>query len=148
MSYLDNRTVTQIGFIVKDIEKTSQDFADFFGIDKPGWHLTDPPEVSKIRYKGEPAKAQAKLAFMDFGSVQIELIEPDGNPSTWQHFLDTKGEGIHHIAFVINGMKKTITNLQEHGFDLEQKGEYTGGRYAYIDSRSALKTVIELLEND
>jgi len=31
---------------------------------------------------------------------------------------------------------------------LVQKGEYTGGRYAYIDSNSCLKVMLELLEND
>jgi methylmalonyl-CoA/ethylmalonyl-CoA epimerase len=31
---------------------------------------------------------------------------------------------------------------------LIQKGEYTGGRYAYIDTKEKLKVLIELLEND
>jgi methylmalonyl-CoA/ethylmalonyl-CoA epimerase len=31
---------------------------------------------------------------------------------------------------------------------LLQKGEYTGGRYAYIDTLRDLKVIIELLEND
>jgi methylmalonyl-CoA/ethylmalonyl-CoA epimerase len=34
------------------------------------------------------------------------------------------------------------------GFPLIQKGEYTGGRYAYFDTVPGLKTVLELLEND
>ena len=29
-----------------------------------------------------------------------------------------------------------------------QKGEYTGGRYAYADARKELKMILELLEND
>ena len=29
-----------------------------------------------------------------------------------------------------------------------QTGEYTGGRYAYVDATAQLKTVLELLEND
>ena len=31
---------------------------------------------------------------------------------------------------------------------LLQRGEYTGGRYAYIDCVDQLKTIVELLEND
>lgn len=31
---------------------------------------------------------------------------------------------------------------------LLQKGEYTGGRYAYMDTFGDLKTLVELLEND
>jgi len=31
---------------------------------------------------------------------------------------------------------------------LIQTGEYTGGRYAYIDTSSDLKVLLKLLEND
>ena len=31
---------------------------------------------------------------------------------------------------------------------LLQKGEYTGGRYAYMDTFKELKVIVELLEND
>ena len=38
---LGTKIVTQIGFVVNDIEKTSQAFADFLGVEKPQWSLTD-----------------------------------------------------------------------------------------------------------
>jgi hypothetical protein len=31
---------------------------------------------------------------------------------------------------------------------LMQRGEYTGGRYAYVDTTAQLGTILELLEND
>jgi hypothetical protein len=34
------------------------------------------------------------------------------------------------------------------GYKLLQTGEYTGGRYAYVDAKQQLKLVLELLEND
>lgn len=145
---LGTQVVTQIGIIVKDIEKVSQAYADFFGIEKPKWSMTDPLEMSQTEYKGQPAEARAKLAFIDCGQLQIELIEPDENPSTWREFLDEQGEGVHHIAFMIHGMKEKAMLLEKNGMPLIQKGEYTGGRYAYIDSSDHLKVLIELLEND
>jgi hypothetical protein len=45
-------------------------------------------------------------------------------------------------------MKEKIAICERNGMPLLQKGEYTGGRYAYLDSNGALKTLIELLEND
>lgn len=145
---LGTQIVTQIGIIVKDIEKVSQAYADFFGIEKPKWFLTDTIDKTQAEYKGQPAVAQAKLAFIDCGQLQIELIEPDENPSTWREFLDEHGEGPHHIAFVINGMKEKVMLLEKSGMPLIQKGEYTGGRYAYMDTSDNLKVLIELLEND
>ena len=145
---LGNDTMVQVGIIVKDIEKTAAEYAEFFGIEKPVAKPTDAYEKAETEYKGKPSEARAKLAFMDFGSLQVELIEPDEHPSTWREFLEQNGEGIHHIAFIVKGMKDKVMMLGAKGFPLDQKGEYTGGRYAYINTRDTLKTMIELLEND
>jgi methylmalonyl-CoA/ethylmalonyl-CoA epimerase len=145
---LGTKVVTQIGIIVKDIEKSSQDLADFLGVEKPNWIITDIFDKANTQYKGAATQARAKLAFFNVGSLDIELIEPDKEPSTWREFLDTHGEGVHHIAFNINGMKEKVINLENSGMKLVQSGEYTGGRYSYIDSVKQLKVMIELLEND
>jgi len=58
------------------------------------------------------------------GQVTLELIEPIGEPSTWND------------------------QLVEHGLTLVQRGDYTGGRYAYLDGQERFGAVIELLEND
>ncbi|MBS4220352.1 VOC family protein [Bacillus sp. FJAT-49711] len=145
---LGTNVITQIGILVHDIEKTSQVYADFFGVEKPEAITTDTIEKAQTEYKGEPSIARAKLAFFDMGSVQVELIEPDEQPSTWREHLDEHGEGVHHIAFQIEGMKEKIQVLEQANMPLVQKGEYEGGRYAYIDSVKDLKVMIELLEND
>ncbi len=146
---LGTKIVTQIGFVVNDIEKTSQAFADFLGVEKPQWSLTDTIDKTHGEFNGQPCPARAKLAFFHVGeTLDIELIEPDETPSVWRNVLNEKGEGVHHIAFVVNGMKEKILALEGNGMKLLQRGEYTGGRYAYIDCVDQLKTIVELLEND
>lgn len=145
---LGTNVIAQIGILVHDIEKTSQAFADFFGVENPGWSLTDSVEKAETEFWGYPTEARAKLAFFDMGSLQLELIEPDQHPSTWRQYLDQHGEGPHHIAFFIKGMKDKITLMEKKGMPLMQKGEYTGGRYAYMDTFKDLKIILELLEND
>ena len=146
---LGTNVVTQIGILVNDIEKSSQDYADFLGMDKPQWILTGEYEQTQAEYLGKPSTARAKLAFFKVGpTLSIELIEPDNEPSTWRDDLNKYGEGVHHIAFVIKGMKEKIEICGRNGMPLLQKGEYTGGRYAYIDAKDPLKVLIELLEND
>jgi methylmalonyl-CoA/ethylmalonyl-CoA epimerase len=61
--------------------------------------------------------------------------------------LDTKGEGVHHIAFGIKGMDEKIIHLQRKEMSLLQKGDYEGGRYSYIDGTAQLAVILELLEN-
>ena len=146
---LGTKIVTQIGFVVNDIEKTSQAFADFLGVEKPQWSLTDTIDKTHGEFNGQPCPARAKLAFFHVGeTLDIELIEPDETPSVWRNVLNEKGEGVHHIAFVVNGMKEKILALEGNGMKLLQRGEYTGGRYAYIDCVDQLKTIVVLLEND
>jgi catechol 2,3-dioxygenase-like lactoylglutathione lyase family enzyme len=145
---LGSKVVTQVGLIVRDVEETAKAYAEVFGVDVPQWFLTDPEDVAQTRYHGQPTPARAKLAFFDMGSIQLELIEPVGGPSTWQEFLDAHGEGVHHIAFVVEGMGEQVDLLGRKGMPLVQRGEYTGGRYAYIDSQAQLKVILELLEND
>ncbi len=82
------------------------------------------------------------------GQVDIELIQPVGEPSPWQDHLDQHGDSLHHIAFQIHGMKEKVAYLDSKGFPLVQRGEYTGGRYAYIDGSAQLGCILELLEND
>jgi methylmalonyl-CoA/ethylmalonyl-CoA epimerase len=145
---LGNNVITQIGIVVRDIEESCRDFAGFFGIPVPKWTLIDTVDKAQTRFRGSPSPARAKLAFMRFGSLDIELIEPDMEPSTWREHLDSRGEGVHHIAFVIEGMKEKVADLEAYGFPLQQKGEYTGGRYAYIETAKTLKLIVELLESD
>lgn len=147
-SVLGTKVITQIGIIVRDIEKTARAYADLFGMEVPTIQLTDPQDKAKTMYRGAPAEARAKLAFFDMGSLQLELIEPDEHPSTWRDHLEKHGEGVHHIAFQIEGMKERIELLAGQGMPVVQQGQYTGGRYAYIDSIPQLKVMLELLEND
>lgn len=145
---LGNHIVTQIGILVHDIEKVSEAYAKFFGVEKPNISWTDGYELAQTEFEGKPSQARAKLAFFDMGSLQLELIEPDHHESTWRNYLNEHGEGPHHIAFSIKGMQEKIELLAQSGFPLQQKGEYPGGRYAYIDTIPQLKVLVELLEND
>ncbi|TVY05464.1 VOC family protein [Paenibacillus cremeus] len=145
---LGTNVIAQIGILVHDIEKTSQVYADFFGVENPGWQITDVVDKAQTEYRGKRTEARAKLAFFKMGSLQLELIEPDEHPSTWREYLNEHGEGPHHIAFRIEGMKDKVMTLDRNQMPLLQKGEYTGGRYAYIDTFEQLKVIVELLEND
>ncbi|HEV2124320.1 MAG TPA: VOC family protein, partial [Chloroflexota bacterium] len=58
------------------------------------------------------------------------------------------GESLHHVAFRIRGMNEKVASLDARGIPLVQRGEYTGGRYAYVDGSAQLGVILELLEND
>ncbi|HEX3053755.1 MAG TPA: VOC family protein [Aggregatilineaceae bacterium] len=140
--------VTQIGLVVRNIADAAQAWSALLGVPVPEIITTDPVEKAHTEYQGQPSTARAKLAFFHLGQVDIELIEPLGEPSTWRDQLNAHGTSLHHIAFQIKGMKDQIAALADLGLPLVQKGEYEGGRYAYLDAQEQLGTVLELLEND
>ena len=145
---LGTTTVTQVGIIVADIEKKAQAWADVLGLPVPEIIITDGFDVAQTEYQGAATPARAKLAFFHLGQVDLELIEPVDGPSTWKDQLDQHGDSLHHIAFVVDGMQEKVAYLGAKGVPLLQRGEYTGGRYAYVDGAAQLGAVLELLEND
>jgi methylmalonyl-CoA/ethylmalonyl-CoA epimerase len=144
---LGTHLVCQVAIITADIDKLSKAWAQLLGVEVPSWRMTDGPEKSHIQYLGERTEARAKLAFFDLGQVRLELIEPVGRPSTWGDFLDQHGDGLHHIAFQIKGMDEVLLRLEAQDIPLVQRGDYTGGRYAYVDGTASLGAILELLEN-
>ncbi len=145
---LGNNIVTQVGIIVRDIEVKARAWSEILGLPMPNIIVTDTVDKTQAEYNGKPTNARAKLAFFHMGQLDVELIEPIDGPSTWKDQLDQHGDSIHHIAFEIKGMKEKAAYLDSKGVPLLQRGEYTGGRYAYLDGVAKLGVILELLEND
>lgn len=145
---LGTNIVTQVGIVVRDIEARARAWSDILGLPMPAIIVTDGYDQARTEHLGQPSTARARLAFFNMGQVSVELIEPIGEPSTWKDHLDQHGDSLHHIAFVIKGMGEKIAYLDAQGVPLIQRGEYTGGRYAYLDGVAQLGAVLELLEND
>jgi methylmalonyl-CoA/ethylmalonyl-CoA epimerase len=135
----------QIAFVVDDIEKASQRWAAALGVEVPKWHITDTYDKSNAHYHGQPTPARAKLAFFKAGAVDIELIEPVDAPSTWRDGLGEGGATLHHVAFGFENSDAAEKHLVGQGMKVVQTGDFTGGKYVYVDAREHLGTVIELL---
>ena len=138
---IDTNIVTQVAFVVKDIEATKKKFAEFLGVEPPEYIETNKTIDNTV--EGEPAPdVSALLAFFYVGpGLAIELIQPNGVKSVWQDVLDEKGEGFHHIAFNIKGMDEKVQACEDAGMKCLQRGK----GYAYMDATADLKCIIELL---
>lgn len=145
---ISDKQMMQVGIIVKDIEISAKAWTKFLGDEEiPEISVATGDEKNPTKYKGKPSDAKAKLAFFNLDNITIELIEPLGGPSTWQEFLDTRGEGVHHIAFNVEGMESYIKNFENNGIPMVQHGGWATGEYGYFDGSNGLALIIELLEN-
>lgn len=145
---VQEKKMTQVGIIVEDIESAAEAWSAFLGMEEaPPISVASGHASRPTAYRGKPTDATAKLAFFRLNNITIELIEPDGKPSTWQEFLDENGPGIHHIAFQVDEMAPVVKNFEKHGIPEVQHGGWGTGEYAYMDGRTDLALIIELLDN-
>lgn len=142
--------VAQVGFIVKDVDATKKKWAEFLGVEVPETQPIGDYEITGTQFQGQPApKAYCRMAFFDVGpGLQLELIQPNEEPSTWRNFLEEKGEGIHHVAFQVKDSKACVENAEKFGLKLVQHGVYGdgSGEYNYLEAPE-LKCIVELLES-
>jgi catechol 2,3-dioxygenase-like lactoylglutathione lyase family enzyme len=143
--------VTQICFVTDDVEKASAYFAGLLGLEPPTeFAKAADQDKAKAVYRGQVnAKVGCKIAMFSMGNLDVEFLEPDGQPSAWQEFLDAHGPGVHHIAFASTDVEGDLAKLALNGNPLVQKGDYDGntGQYAYVDSVPQLGAYIELLQD-
>ncbi|EDY81478.1 hypothetical protein VDG1235_1096 [Verrucomicrobiia bacterium DG1235] len=147
---IHDKKMLHVGIVVEDIDASIEHWTAFLGLDeKPNSILAAGDSKNPTQYQGHLSGAQAKLAFFNLENLQIELIQPLGDDkSHWHDFLDTKGEGVHHLAFEVKGIGEGYKeNYQKAGLPIVQSGGWESGEYAYADSMEALGVIIELLEN-
>lgn len=150
MDKMDTSFVWQIGVVVKDVAATSKRIQELFGFEKAcpvnrsGKSVYDGADV---HYMGKPVDGDFDGCFYDFGSVQIEFMSPaDDGPSVWRDFLNTHGEGIHHIAWKVADTDKTQKYLESKGLKMQQRGNWPNGTYAYFDGLDFMGVILETLE--
>ena len=86
------------------------------------------------------------LRFAKIGGWELELIQPLEGENDYTHFLDTKGEGIHHILFDVQDMDATLAALGEKGIEVLQTGTglRPGTRFVYLDTRDLIGFPLEM----
>jgi 4-hydroxyphenylpyruvate dioxygenase and related hemolysins len=141
---IDAKTICQVAIVVKDIEKTARNYAEIFGLPMPEISLVPPPEETHIQYRGKLTGTRAKICVFQMGPIVLELTEPDGEPSSWREFLDDKGEGVHHIGFVVEDRKAELDFLEQKGIGIRHTGVYPGGSYTFTDSEEQLGVILNL----
>ena len=147
MGVIDGKKICQIALVVKDIEKTANEYAKLFGVDVPEIFQIPPVEEAHTRFRGELTKTRAKLAVFDLGQVVLELTEPDNEPSSWKEYLETHGEGVHHIAFMTDDREQEVEYFAHKDIPIRHYGEYEGGNYTVFDTKDQFGLYLQVKAN-
>jgi methylmalonyl-CoA epimerase len=89
------------------------------------------------------------VAFVGEGTGRIELIEPSSPESPVGRFLQSRGPGLHHLAYRVDDLENTLRQLEGAGLRLIDKAPRPGahGRLvAFIHPESTGGILIELVQ--
>jgi methylmalonyl-CoA/ethylmalonyl-CoA epimerase len=122
----------QVAIVVRDINKTVKRL-ESLGIG-PFVSAPAPPGAEGLFFRGKPLTAKYQILFAQLGDLELEIFQTDDKPSPWKEFLDTKGEGIHHLAFKVKDVQKEVDKLTKAGAEVILSGNLRGKLgMAYLD---------------
>ncbi|MEP6639104.1 MAG: methylmalonyl-CoA epimerase [Chloroflexota bacterium] len=91
---------------------------------------------------------RVRIAFLGVGESKIELVEPTDDSTGVARFLESKGEGFHHLCFEVANLAETLLRLEIDGIELIDSSPRRGaeGPVAFIHPRSCHGVLVELIE--
>ncbi len=89
-----------------------------------------------------------RIAFLTVGESKIELVEPTDTSTGVARFLESRGEGFHHVCLEVADIGAELARLAEQGIELIDKAPRPGaeGPVAFIHPRSCHGVLVELIE--
>jgi methylmalonyl-CoA/ethylmalonyl-CoA epimerase len=133
--FADMNQVEHIGIAVKNLEASIAMYTLLLGV-KP--------------YKTEEVASEGVITvFFDAGNTKIELLSATRPDSPIAKFIEKRGEGIHHLAFGVDNIKKKIEEKKEAGFELintEPKDGADNKLIAFLHPKSTGNILVEMCE--
>lgn len=100
-----------------------------------------PPEVV--------ADQKVRVVFLQAGQAGIELLEPTSPDGPIGKFVEKRGEGIHHLSFLVDDLEAALARCKASGLQLIDETPRPGAagkRIAFLHPKSTNGVLIELAE--
>ena len=136
------RKISQIGIVVKDLQSAVNYYQ---GLGFGPFQIIDRPEET-CELHGEQSRFRIKTALGAAGTVQLEIIQVLSGKNAHSEFLETRGEGVHHVGIYVDDIEAELAANVEKGMDVVSRGEFMGVKWVYIDTTSILGHLIEFIE--
>lgn len=102
-------------------------------------------------YAIEEVKDQkVKTAFFKIGQTKLELLESTSPEGPIAKFIEKRGQGIHHIAFAVNGIEASLREVEEKGIRLVDQHPREGAEgldIAFLHPKSTFGALTEFCED-
>jgi methylmalonyl-CoA/ethylmalonyl-CoA epimerase len=129
------KKIEHLGIAVKEMDRANSLFESLLNT-----------KVDKIE---EVKSEQVRTSFFQVGESKIELLEATGPDSAIAKYIDKRGEGIHHIAFLTDDLNAEVERLKKAGFQALMDAPKDGAdnkRIIFFHPRSTNGILVELCE--
>ncbi|MGA7924337.1 MAG: methylmalonyl-CoA epimerase [Thermoplasmata archaeon] len=124
-----------VGIAVRALEPAMATYQDGLGL-APGV-----PEVVTSQ--------KVRVSFIEVRDTHIELLEPTDASSPIARFLDSRGEGLHHLAFRVPSVDRALDGLAQQGrklIDRVGRPGARGRRVGFAHPSAFHGTLVEFVE--
>lgn len=128
--------IEHIGIAVKNIDDSILFYENVLGL--------------KCYAVEEVLDQKVKTAFFMVGQTKIELLQSTDPEGPIGKFIEKKGEGIHHIAYAVEGVAEKLAALEQKGVQLIDKTPRKGAeglKIGFLHPKSTGGVLIELCED-
>ena len=142
----NNWQLHHIGVVVRDMDKVveylqSLDIAEF----QPE-RMVESAALPEYTIHGKTPQIPIKLRvrFAQIGPVAFELLQPIEGETLQKKFLDSQGEGVEHVAFMVDDLDKETAELVKRGLPVIHTVKTHDFRLAHFDTQKFANIKIEL----
>jgi methylmalonyl-CoA epimerase len=124
-----------VGIAVTDLDQSIDLYRTLFGAD--------------LIHRATNEKDGLEAAFMRLGDAEIELLVPLREDSPVGRFLAKRGPGMHHVAYGVPDIDKTLEEARAAGLELidpEPRMGMHGARIAFVHPKSVGGVLTEFVE--
>jgi methylmalonyl-CoA/ethylmalonyl-CoA epimerase len=127
--------IDHIGIAVRDIQEALKVYQEALGL-----------QLGEIV---EVLDQKVEVAFLPVGETNLELVQPTADDTGVAKFLESRGEGIHHICLEVDNIEAALERLKVHGVPLIDKAPRQGahGRVAFVHPKGMHGVLLELVEH-
>ena len=128
------RKIHHVGVVVRDMEQAMRFWRDTLGM-----------PVHKL----ETIEDQGvKAALLTLGDSEIELLEPVVEDNGIARYLQSRGEGLHHVCFEVDSVDRDLDGLKSMQVELIDQVPRIGlaGRICFLHPRAMHGALVELCE--